>query len=80
MPDKYTHTVKFEVNGSFIKGECGFGNDIKTPKRSSIKIDPEGISQPLSFEILNKFGKWIEAMKSLDNDYGGIKEITVKLK
>lgn len=76
MADQYTHEFKFQVNGSFINGDCEFDTDDK----ASFKITEW--SQPLPATLLDDFSDLFGKIKSIYDKNGEkitkilIKEIT----
>ncbi len=80
MPEEqYTHTFKFEIDGSFIRGEAEFNTDGK----ASYKIEPEGLSQPLPDYVLRYFQEIMDIMVKIAHttEEGlSIKKIVIKEK
>lgn len=74
--DPYSHTFKFEINGTFIRGECEFNTD----GEASFKLDtPESASQPLPLETLKHFTELMQLIKDI-HDEGKAKEKEVEIK
>ena len=72
MPvDPFTHTFKFDINGSFIRGEAEFNTDGK----ASFKMDEWSI--PLSREVLSHFINLIELLKKIYESGGTESEINL---
>lgn len=83
MVDPYTHTFKFEINGSFIRGECEFNTD----GEASFKLDtPKSASQPLPLETIKHFTELMELIKHIHDESKSkdkvteIKNITIEKK
>lgn len=72
--DPYTHTFKFELNGTFIRGEAEFNTDGK----ASFKMDEW--SEPLGLEVIGEFRKLMKQIKGIYESNGGIKKIIIKKK
>ena len=73
--DPYTHTFKFEINDTFIRGECEFNTD----GEASFKLDtPESASQPLPLETIKHFTELMELIKHI-HDEGKAKDKEVKI-
>jgi len=73
--DPYTHEFKYEVNGSFIRGEVEFDTDNK----ATFKITEW--SQPLPLETLQDFCDVMERIKGIyDNENDNVKKIIIKKK
>ena len=75
--DQYTHEFKFEVNGSFVRGECEFDTD----GEASFRFDE--LSQPLPLKTIKQFQDLMEMIKGIHDDSGEgaiIKKIIVKEK
>ena len=75
MPsDPYTHDFKFEIDGSFIRGEAEFNTDGKASFRIS------EWSQPLSLDVLKAFCNAMDWTKKTFETNGEIKKLIIKEK
>ena len=72
----YTHEFKFQLGdgGQFIEGEIEFDTDNKI----SYKMD--SFSEPIKAETLKKFDEVCELIRTVYEQFGGIKLIRFKLK
>ena len=77
--DQYTHTIKFEIDGSFMRGEAEFNSD----GRASYKFDAEGLSQPLPDYTMRYFQELMDIMVKITHTTEEgleIKKIVIKKK
>lgn len=74
--DQYSHDFKFEVDGSFIRGECEFNSDEIT----TMRIVSEDISQPLKLDVLDQFVRWMRKNETIAHEHGGVSNIKIKKK
>ena len=59
MAEQYTHTFKFEIDGSFMRGDAEFNED----GEASFKI--EEWSEPLPDYVLKYFREIVDIMKRI---------------
>ena len=75
MPvDPYSHIFKFELNGTFIRGEAEFNTDGK----ASFKMTEW--SEPLPLETLHEFKELMEHIKRIYESSNGVKKIIIREK
>ena len=72
--DQYTHIIKFEIDGSFIRGEAEFDTDGK----ASFRMDEW--SEPISLVIIQKFEHIMAKIKELYDEDIEVKKIVIKKK
>jgi hypothetical protein len=80
MPtDIFTHTFKFEINGSSITGECEFNTDGET----SFKLTDT--SDAIRLDIFSDFTKLFQMIEDMNEKYklpegNGVNKIIIKKK
>ena len=67
----YTHTFKFELENSSVRGEVEFNTDGKV----SFKLD--NVSEPLALTDLSYFKRLMELLKEIYTAGGGIRKIKI---
>ena len=80
MPvDLFTHTFKFEINDTFLRGECEFNTDGEASIKFVCPSQSTSVSVPLPLETLRHFNELMELIEHIHEE-GKKKGSEVKIK
>lgn len=79
VDNTFTHDFKFEVNGTFLRGECEFNSDGEASLRFVCPSQSTSVSIPLPLETLRHFNELMELIEHI-HDEGNQKSKEVEIK